>query len=331
MKAAKKKVSKSKSEPKSKAGPKTKSRKLKSPSSLLPVLVEANSSLPAVQDNLGAYLSSLKSYPLLNPETEKEVAIRYREHGDAQAAKTLVVSNLRLVVKIAMDYMRSGFNVLDLIQEGNIGLLQAVKEFDPYRNVKFSSYASYWIKAYIRSFILKNWSLVKMGTTRAQRSLFYKLQKEKNQLEAAGIAPETKYLAEKFSVKEREVDEMTQRLSGRDLSLDTPMSRQDESDGGSLLQMLSDATEATDDRLAQEEIKEEFTERLNSFEKTLSGKELVVFRERLRSEEPKTLQEIGNSYGITRERVRQIESRLLEKLKDYMKKNARFMETIIDV
>ncbi|PIR23565.1 MAG: RNA polymerase subunit sigma-70 [Deltaproteobacteria bacterium CG11_big_fil_rev_8_21_14_0_20_45_16] len=329
MKAVKKKISKAK--PKSKATAKSKSKKLKPPANLLPVLVEPSHSLPAVQDNLPAYLNSLKAYPLLNPETEKEVAIRYRENQDPAAAKTLVVSNLRLVVKIAMDYMRSGFNLLDLIQEGNIGLLQAVKDYDPYRNVKFSSYASYWIKAYIRTFILKNWSLVKMGTTRAQRSLFYKLQKEKNQLEAVGIVPETKYLAEKFSVKEREVNEMTQRLSGRDLSLDAPLSHQDESDGGSLLQILSDATEAADDRLAQEEIKEEFTERLNSFEKTLSGKELVVFRERLRSDEPKTLQEIGDTYGITRERVRQIESRLLEKLKDYMKKNARFMETIIDV
>jgi len=286
--------------------------------------------IPSTQDNLPAYLNSLRHFPLLNREQEKVIAVRYYEKKDPKAAQLLVVSNLRLVVKIAGDYVRSGISLLDLIQEGNIGLLQAVKAYDPYRNVKFSSYASYWIKAYIRSFILRNWSLVKMGTTRAQRTLFYRLQKEKNQLETMGIVPETKYLAEKFDVKEKEINEMSQRLSGHDLSLNTPLYSQSSS-SLTRMQLLESKAPLVDEQLAEQEIQTEFGERLDKFETTLSGKELVIFRERMRADKPKTLQEIANVYGVTRERVRQIESRVLEKLKDYMQKNARFMENVIDV
>lgn len=292
-------------------------------------LVPTSELSPASTD-LDKYLMSIRRHPLLSPERELEVAKKVYDHQDSDAAREMVLSNLRLVVKIAHDYVRSGFSLLDLIQEGNIGLLQAVKEYDPYRGVKFSSYASYWIKAYIRSFILKNWSLVKMGTTRAQRALFYRLQKEKNQLEAMGIVPETKWLAEKFNVKEREVEEMSQRLSGRDVSLNAPLNS-DSSDSEGLIQFIDDSSESVDEKLADAQIRHEFQNRLDAFEKTLSGKELIVFRERLRSEEPKTLQEIGDAYKITRERVRQIEARVLEKLKAYMKEKASFKDTIIDV
>ncbi len=280
--------------------------------------------------DLDKYLTSIREYPLLSAERELQVAKRVFENQDADAAREMVLSNLRLVVKIAHDYIRSGFSLLDLIQEGNIGLLQAVKEYDPYRGVKFSSYASYWIKAYIRSFILKNWSLVKMGTTRAQRALFYRLQKEKNQLEAMGIIPDTKRLAERFNVKEREIEEMSQRLSGRDVSLNAPLSS-DSSEGEGLIQFLDDPSESMDEKLADAQIRREFQDRLDAFEKSLSGKELVVFRERLRADEPKTLQEIGEAYGITRERVRQIETRIIEKMKSYMKEKASFKDTIIDI
>ncbi|MGA0163182.1 MAG: RNA polymerase factor sigma-32 [Bdellovibrionota bacterium] len=292
-------------------------------------LVPTSELSPASTD-LDKYLMSIRRHPLLSPERELEVAKKVYDHQDSDAAREMVLSNLRLVVKIAHDYIRSGFSLLDLIQEGNIGLLQAVKEYDPYRGVKFSSYASYWIKAYIRSFILKNWSLVKMGTTRAQRALFYRLQKEKNQLEAMGIVPETKWLAEKFNVKEREVEEMSQRLSGRDVSLNAPI-HSDSSDSEGLIQFIDDSSESIDEKLADAQIRHEFQNRLDAFEKTLSGKELIVFRERLRSEEPKTLQEIGDAYKITRERVRQIEARVLEKLKSYMKEKASFKDTIIDI
>lgn len=291
----------------------------------LPVLVD-----PARVETLQTYLSHLRQYPLLTPEKELEVSKRYFETHDPEAAQLLALSNLRLVVKIAYDYIRSGFQVLDLIQEGNIGLLQAVREYNPYRGVKFSSYASYWIKAYIRSFILKNWSLVKLGTTRAQRTLFYKLQKEKQRLEAMGLPSEPKYLAEKLQVKEDEVIEMSQRMSGRDVSLNSPI-RGHEEDGDALIQSLRDTSDSADTKLADREIADEFTDRLNAFERTLAGKELLIFRERLRSEEPKTLQEIGDVHGITRERVRQIEARVLEKMKAYMKQNARFMKSVIDI
>lgn len=280
--------------------------------------------------DLSAYLQSIRHYPLLSPEDELEIAKRIYDNKDSEAARILVVANLRLVVKIAHDYLQRGIQVLDLIQEGNLGLLQAVKEYDPYRGVKFSTYASYWIKAYIRQFILKNWSLVKIGTTKAQRTLFYRLQKEKARFEALGIEPDVKLLAEKFDVKEKEVREMAQRLGSRDLSLNAPL-RSDESQDVSYIQSLPDDSISADLALAEKEIESEFSRRLDSFERSLAGKELIVFRERLRAEEPKTLQTIGDQYGITRERVRQIEARVLEKLKAYMKTYASFKDEIIDV
>jgi len=279
---------------------------------------------------LQSYINSLKAYPLLSLEKENAIARKYFDHKDKASAQLLILSNLRLVVKLAYDYLRSGFHVLDLIQEGNVGLMRAVQDYDPYRGVKFSSYAAHWIKAYIRSFILSNWSLVRMGTTKAQRTLFYRLQKEKSRLEAMGLPTQPKYLAERLNVKEKEVIEMSQRLSGKDYSLNAPLNAH-ESDGDSMIQSLKDEGVLADESLAESEIAREFHERLDVFELTLTGKELIVFRERLRSEEPKTLQEIGDTYHITRERVRQIEVRVMEKLKAYMKENARFLENVIDV
>ncbi len=295
-------------------------------SPLTPVPVESPSRTEALQ----AYIRSLKEYPLLSPQKESEIAKKYFDSKDKHAAQVLILSNLRLVVKIAYEYLRTGFHALDLIQEGNIGLMRAVQDYDPYRGVKFSSYASHWIKAYIRSFILSNWSLVKMGTTKAQRTLFYRLQKEKAKLEALGMRPEPKYLADKLHVKEQEVIDMSQRLSGKDVSLHAPM-RGDDPDGDTLIHMLRQEGRGADDDLADEEIRMEFEERLNAFERTLTGKELLIFRERMRSDQAKTLQEIGDQYQITRERVRQIESRVMEKLRDYMKQNAKFKEMVIDV
>lgn len=325
--AVEKKKSKAKAEKKKSTNSKQKS---KSPEDLLSEGLMLVKQDPSRVETLQNYLTHLRQYPMLSPEKELEVSKRYYDSKDPAAAQILALSNLRLVVKIAYDYIRSGFQVLDLIQEGNIGLLQAVREYNPYRGVKFSSYASYWIKAYIRSFILKNWSMVKIGTTRAQRTLFYRLQKEKQRLESMGLPAEPKYLAEKLHVKEDEVIEMSQRMSGRDVSLNAPL-RSDESDSDSLLQTLKDSTEGADIQLAEKEISEEFIQRLNAFERTLTGKELLIFRERLRAEDAKTLQEIGDLHGITRERVRQIEARILEKLRSYMKENAKFKDAIIDL
>lgn len=294
-------------------------------SASLPVMVPPSAEGLARQEALQAYMAQVKRYPLLSPEKELEIAMHYFKTKDPASAQALVLANLRLVVKIAHEYMRSGFHLLDLIQEGNMGLLQAVREFDPHRGVKLSSYASYWIKAYIRAFILKNWSLVKIGTTKAQRTLFYKLAKEKAHLEALGKPPEPKYLAERLDVKEEEVVEMSQRMGGRDISLNAPV-RNDDSQSDALQQFLEDHQESAVEHLARHQIESEFLERLNAFERTLSGKELVIFRERMRAEAPKTLQEIGDTYHITRERVRQIEARVMEKLRDYMKQHARFMK-----
>jgi len=292
----------------------------------LPVPIRA----PVAREALQAYLASIQEHPLLSPQDEFDFAKAYYEQKDADAAKRLILSNLRLVVKIAFEYLRTGLSVLDLIQEGNIGILHAVRKYDPYKGVKFSSYASYWIKAFIRNFILKNWSLVKIGTTRAQRALFYRLQKEKNKMEIQGINPSVRLLAERLDVKDKDIIEMSQRLKGRDVSLFTPLGSQGD-EGSTMIQLIADPQKGADEKLAEHEIKEEFSERLNSFERTLSGKELLIFRERLRAEEPKTLQAIGDIYGVTRERARQIEARVLTKLKDYMKENAKFRDSIIDV
>jgi len=284
----------------------------------------------AKAEALQAYIQSIKRYPLLSPEKEHEVAAKYFATKDKASAQILILANLRLVVKIAYEYLRSGFHVLDLIQEGNVGLMRAIQDYDPHRGVKFSSYASHWVKAYIRSFILSNWSLVKMGTTKAQRTLFYRLQRERAKLEAMGLPAGPKLLAEKLNVNEKDVIDMSQRLSGKDISLNAPL-RSEEGEGDSLVQLLKDDASAADEKLAESEVMQEFQERLDAFERTLAGKELIIFRERLRSESPKTLQDIGDIYQITRERVRQIEVRVMEKLRSYMKANARFKENVIDV
>lgn len=307
-----------------------KKSKSKKPDILLPAPLVKSDESSAKSEALQLYIQSLKEYALLSPAKELEVAKKFFDEKDQAAAKLLVLANLRLVVKIAYDYLRSGFHVLDLIQEGNIGLLRAVQDYDPYRGVKFSSYASHWIKAYIRSFVLSNWSMVKMGTTKAQRTLFYRLQKEKSRLEALGLPTQPKLLAEKLNVKEKEVQEMTQRLSGKDVSLNAPL-RTSDGDGENLQQFLKDEGTSFDDRLADEELHTEFKSRLDVFERTLTGKELIVFRERMRSEEPKTLQEIGDQYHITRERVRQIEARVMERLRDFLKSDRKIQENIIDI
>ena len=180
--------------------------------------------VPSELDPLQAYLREANRYNLLTPEEEKSLSIRYRETGDKEAAYKLITSNLRLVIKIALEFQKYWMkNLLDLIQEGNIGLMQAIKKFDPYRGIKLSYYASFWIKAYILKFIMDNWKLVKIGTTQSQRKLFYNLKREKEKLRALGYEPGPKLLAEVLQVREEEVVEMEQRLGGWELSLDAPL------------------------------------------------------------------------------------------------------------
>ena len=268
-------------------------------------------------DPLQRYLVEIRRYKLLTKEEEHQLALTYRENKDPDAAYKLITSNLRLVVKIALEFHRAWvMNLLDLIQEGNIGLMQAVKKFDPYKGVRLSSYSSFWIRAYILRFILDNWRLVKIGTTQAQRRLFFNLQKEKAKLEALGYSAEPKKLAEAMGVKEKEVIQMDQRMSSWEASLDAPM--RDDADG-SLMDFLPGNKELIDGKLEDNEIKSILYDKLKDFQKTLKDKELDIYQNRLLAENPATLQEIGDKYGITRERTRQIEERLLRKIKDFLK------------
>ena len=277
---------------------------------------EEKTSLAKV-DPLQRYLVEVRRYKLLTKEEEHQLALTYRENKDPDAAYKLITSNLRLVVKIAFEFHRAWvMNLLDLIQEGNIGLMQAVKKFDPYRGVRLSSYASFWIRAYILRFILDNWRLVKIGTTQAQRRLFFNLQKEKTKLEALGYSAEPKKLAEAIGVKEKEVIQMDQRMSSWEASLDAPM--RDDAER-SLMDFLPASKELIDGKLEDNEIKSILYEKLKDFKKTLKDKELYIYQNRLLAENPATLQEIGDKYGVTRERTRQIEERLLRKIKDFLK------------
>jgi RNA polymerase sigma-32 factor len=267
-------------------------------------------------DSLHRYLAEIRRYPLLTPEEEHELAVRYKEYGDIEAAYRLVTGNLRLVVMLARNYQRAFHNLLDLIQEGNVGLMEAVRNFDPYRGVRFPSYAVWWIRAYIIRYIMNNWRLVKVGTTQAQRKLFFNLQREKDRLEAEGFFPAPKLLAQNLGVKEDEVVEMEQRMAARDLSVDTPLDGEDKS--GTLLDLLADKRANAEDEVAATEYRQLISEKMMEFARKLKGKEQVIFTKRLLAEEPLTLQEIGDQYGISRERVRQLESRLKKKLKDYL-------------
>jgi RNA polymerase sigma-32 factor len=270
-------------------------------------------------DNLSRYLAEIRRIPVLTREEEHALAVRWREKGDRQAAWQLVTANLRLVVMVARDYQRAVHNLLDLVQEGNVGLLEAVKQFDPYRGVRFPSYAVWWIRAYIIRYIMNNWRMVKVGTTQAQRKLFFNLQKERERLEREGFAPDPKLIADRLGVKEAEVVEMEQRLASRDLSVDAPVSEGEEA---TFLDFLP-GPERTADAVADQEYHRLVREKAAEFKKTLGGKDLVIYERRLealmRDEEPATLQEIGDDYGITRERVRQIEARLKRKLGAYLR------------
>ena len=270
-------------------------------------------------DALQAYINSIRRYPLLKPDEEHALAVHYQETGDVESARKLVTANLRLVVKIAHEYRRAYKNLLDLIQEGNIGLMHAVKKFDPYRGVKLSSYSAWWIRAYILKFILNNWRLVKIGTTQAQRKLFFNLRKEVDRLKALGIEhPGPKLLAERLDVTEDEVTSMQNRLAASDMSLDAPVSR-DETGSATRLDFVQEAGEGPDKQVEDKEFSQLLREKVATFGKTLTGRDKEIFELRTVSDEPLTLQEIGDHYGITRERSRQIERRMMDRLRDYLR------------
>ena len=274
-----------------------------------------------VRDSLHLYLREINRFPLLQPEEELTLARKVRDTGDPDAAFRLVSSHLRLVVRIAMDFQRRWMqNVLDLVQEGNVGLVRAVSKFDPEKGIKFSYYASFWIKAYILKFIMDNWRLVKIGTTQTQRKLFYNLNKERQQLISQGYDPDSAMLAERLNVSEEQIVEMEQRLDASDMSLDAPMSDED-SGGASRMDYLPALGPGIEETLGNSEMSHMVRERLQSLAPHLSDKEQYILEHRLLSDEPVTLREIGDMFHITRERVRQIEARLLQKVRDHLFSN----------
>src|SRR5512142_3541518 len=221
-------------------------------------------------DPIRAYMAEVARHPLLGRDEEHALAVRYHEKGDVDAAYKLVASNLRLVVKIANEYRRSAFHLLDLVQEGNMGLMQAVKKYDPLKGVKLSSYAAWWIRAYIIRFIMDNWRMVKLGTTQAQRKLFFNLAKEREKLLARGIEPTPRLLARNLAVQESDVEEMSARMGSEDVSLDAPV-RGDDEDASrqSRLERVTDGEQRQDEVLGDEELKRLFRAKLDAFAATL--------------------------------------------------------------
>lgn len=267
------------------------------------------------QDPLQRYLAEIRRYPLLTPEEEHRIAVQYKEYGDLAAAYRLVTANLRLVVMMARRYERAFRNLFDLIQEGNIGLMEAVKKFDPYRGIRFPSYAVWWIRAYIVRYIMNNFRLVKLGTTQAQRRLFFNLQKEKQRLEAEGFDMTPKLIAQRLDVKPQEVIEMDQRMSARDLSVDTPLGGDED---GSMLDFLSSGAATTEEQVAEAHYQKKLAAKMREFGASLTGKDRTIFEQRLLTDEPQTLQQIGEMYHISRERVRQVEERLKKRLREFL-------------
>jgi RNA polymerase sigma-32 factor len=282
----------------------------------LPVLKQSTSL--KVQDPFTVYLKEISRHKLLSIEEERELTAELLRTGDIEVAKKLVLANLRLVVKIALEYKNATKNIMDLIQEGNIGLMKAVSKYDPSKGAKLSYYASWWIRSYILKFILDNFRLVKIGTTQEQKKLFYNLMREKQRLMSMGITPDVKLLSNNLGVSEKAVIEMDQRLgnSGQEVSLDKPL----DEDGGrqTLSDVIGDSDEGLDEKLGELQNLEILKEHLESFVKGLKTRDQEIFKKRLLSEVPESLQSIADQYGVSRERIRQVEERLIEQLKIYM-------------
>jgi RNA polymerase sigma-32 factor len=290
----------------------------------LPVPSTAAPSLPSTREDrdlLALYLKEVSKHPLLSPEREKELALEVFEHKDRVAFQELVQSNLRFVVKIAFEYSRYGARVLDLIQEGNVGLLRAISDFNPYKDVRLTTYAVWWIRSYIQDYLMRNWSMVRVGTTAAQKKLFYRLRKEQEKFEREGLVPQARAIAMNLNVNEDDVKTMQERMSGRDLSLSAPTGgSESESAAYTLTNRVADSAPLAPNALEASEQAELFKRALEEFKDELDEREQTIFRERLLSENPRTLLEIGNEYGFTKERARQLEERIKKKLKEFLAK-----------
>ena len=266
------------------------------------------------------YLTEIRRYPYLTKEEELRLFEEYQQRGSREAAMRLILANLRVSISIASEYLHTGADHMDLIQEGNVGLLQAIKKFDPAKNVRFYAYAAWWARAYILRYLLNTYRLIKIGTTQDQRKLFYNLKKEKAKLEREGFAPDSKLLADRLNVRERDVIEMDQRLGSWELSLDQPIGQEQD---GTLMDVLAAHEQPADEQLADTQLKALFRRKLAEFTKTLGEREEDILRNRILSETPLTLEDMGAKYGITKERTRQLEARIIKRLRDYIKKDVK--------
>jgi len=280
--------------------------------SLLPV-VRKGKSLERL-DPLTSYLQEIRQYAGLSEEEERALAIKYKEAGDLDAAYRLTTAHLMMVVRIAMTFKREWNNMMDLVQEGNIGLMKAVKNFDPFRGVRLSAYATWWIRSYMLKYILDNWRLVRVGTTNVRRKLLFNLKKEKEKLEKEGFAPSTKLLAERFGVDESEVIDVDASLGAADVPMDAPVHPQS-------TKTHADAfghAETPEKLVVSEMFLSALKEKIDVFKVNLKPIEQEILHDRVLSESPLSLQEIGDRHNITREAVRQAEQRLLKKFKIYI-------------
>lgn len=269
--------------------------------------------LPVVTDTLEHYMAQINRFALLSRDEEIELARRYRRKGDLDAAHHLICANLRFVVKIAHEYRAYGMKILDLIQEGNIGLMMAVKKYDPERGIRLISYAVWWIRAYIHNFIVRSWSLVKIGTTQAQKKLFFKLNQTRNAIRRLTGGEDTGEIASELEVRDAEVEEMAQRMAARDASLDLELN---EGEDYSLMDSLADDRDNQEDQLLQKEETRLLTYRVTEAMGVLNDRERQIVRDRILKDQPRTLQKLADDYGISRERVRQLEKNALAKLKE---------------
>jgi len=278
----------------------------------------ASTLLPAPTTSLHKYLAEISNYPVLSREEEYNLAKKYRDEGDLDAARKLVTSNLKFVVRVANEYKNYGFSTMDIIQEGNVGLMHAVKGFDPTKGYRLISYAVWWIRAYIQNYIIKSWSLVKVGTTQAQRKLFYKLRSTKKELEMGGDALSTedyRELAERLDVPDEAVIEMEQRMGSKDLSLDAELTSEKDA---SHLDFLTGGEANQEELLTKAQEEEKVRKGMAVALKTLKDRERYIIEKRVLSDQPLTLEELGTKFNISRERVRQIESAALKKIKDVL-------------
>ncbi len=296
---------------------KTKVKKAVTPEIVEPTtgLVKKDNSL-VTNDPLSQYLAQVRSFPVLDRTEENRIATEYAQTKDPKLAEILITSNLRFVVKVAMEYAKFGSKLIDLIQEGNLGLMHAVKDYNPEKGVRLISYAVWWIRGYIQEYLMKQFSLVKMGTTQNQRKLFYQLKKQQKELEQLGFSQQVKLISQRMDVPEKDVKEMTQRMSGKDVSLDQTLNSDDST---TLLDLQTSPYESTaESQIEKLELLSKLNQHIEELKKTLNEKETFILTHRMLADKPMTLQEIGNKYKTTREASRQAEARLFKKIQNYI-------------